>query len=573
MVHYNRREFLNGAGSMLTAAIVPSFHHLGGAALAGASSEPAQTSKKIRGVMVDAARVPETLDYYRRVIAFCADWQLNTIHFRVTDDQGTALRFTSVPDLICHGHAFDPDQLNELTRFASNHGVDLIPEIESFGHTGFITRSATYKHLLDAAPENSSEFTGIIPVDPETLHLFEKLYRELADVFPSPYLHGGCDEVNWGGSALSQRALQSKSRSQIWADYLNALSRIAENLQKQFIVWGDFVLHKDPEILSGLNKHIIVMDWNYWDADADKFHDSLKDVTAHGARAIGAPGLISYRWGARAGTSQLANIDAFAQAYLEKDDPSSLGVVLTNWVPSRYVQSSIWDGFAYAAVAFNEGTSIARQSAFQRFVERHYRAEWSEGWSKTFQLVYEAAPGFEQHSQSELGLTMPVPWSSDAELQASLHRYTPVSNPFPPLHELLSSLGSSIRANQSDFRAFALCVEYLDGVFWRESVISERAGKGSIGRADAAALIHEIAERDRKLAAALSKDWDAGRFPASSAKTEPLFGMQPKDQLVFQFSRAAEYSSSLSLRSDRFFELLKSSGSGASARAAETKSA
>ena len=515
--------------------------------------------------MVDAARVPETLDYYRRVIAFCAEWHLNTVHFRLTDDQGTALRFSSVPGLFTHAHAFTPDEFKALIHFATDHGVDLIPEVESFGHTGFITRSASYKHLLDADPASSQEFTGVIPVHPETLHLFERLYREVAEIFPSPYLHGGCDEVNWGGSALSQKALQSKSRSQIWADYLNGLGHISQGLGKQFIVWGDFVLHKDPEILAGLDKRIIVMDWNYWDADTGKFREALKDVETHGARAIGAPGLISYQWGARAGTSQLANIDAFAEAYLGSDDPGSLGVILTNWVPSRYVQSSLWDGFAYAAVAFNEGPAVARKSAFQRFVEQHYRAEWSEAWSQAFERIYDAAPGFGQRSHSGLGLHMPVPWSTDVELQASLQRSTPPANPFPQIRQLLSSLRNTVRANPSDFRAFELCAEYLDGVFWRESVIRERAGKNPLNRKDAAALMGEIAERDRTLAAAVSADWDAGRFPDSLAKTGPLFGMRPKDQLVFQFNRAAEYSDSLSQRPDRFYELLKASGLAASA--------
>jgi N-acetyl-beta-hexosaminidase len=298
MAKHNRREFLRVAGSTLArTAIPPSLRNSLGLAAASVSS-PAGASqmepgaapghppspKKIRGVMVDAARVPETLDYYHRVIAFCAEWQLNTIHFRLADDQGTALRFASVPGLFSHDHAFTPDQFHELIRFASSCGVDLIPEIESFGHTGFITRSATYAHLLDATADSSSDFTGVIPVHPETLQLFAKLYAEIAEIFPSPYLHGGCDEVNWGGSALSQQALQSKSRSQIWAEYLNSLSGLAEGLGKQFIVWGDFVLHKEPEILTGLNKNIIVMDWNYWDTSADKFHDALEKVKAHGAR-------------------------------------------------------------------------------------------------------------------------------------------------------------------------------------------------------------------------------------------------------------------------------------------------
>ncbi len=576
MAKHDRREFLHGASSALAGtAIFPSLRNSLGLA-AAAASLPAAASElergrgseaspkpKIRGVMVDAARVPETLDYYRRVISFCAKWKLNTLHFRLADDQGTVLRFTSVPGLLTHDHAFTPDQIKELIGFATIHGVDLIPEIESFGHTGFITRSATYAHLLDSTPDSSSDFTGVIPVHPETLQLFRKLYQEIAEIFPSPYLHGGCDEVNWGGSALSQDALRSKYRSQIWAEYLNALSRIAEQLGKQFIVWGDFVLHKDPEILSGLNKSIIVMDWNYWDTSAGNFHHALEKVKAHGARAIGAPGLISYRWGARAGTDQLRNIDAFAQAYLETDDPGSLGAILTNWVPSRYVQSSVWDGFAYAAVAFNEGAAAAQKSAFRRFVEQHYRAEWNEQWSEVFQSIYDAAPGFGEHAPSAgLGLQMPVPWSTEADLKASLSKRTLRPNPFVRLHAMLTSLGSSVHAHYSDFQAFALSVEYLEAVFWRESVIQEQAGKNAMDRTAAAALIREIAGRDHKLASALSKDWDDGRFPGSSAMIEPLFGMQPKDQLVFQFTRAAAYSASLSKDPDRFFQLLESSGLG-----------
>jgi len=240
-------------------------------------------------------------------------------------------------------------------------------------------------------------------------------------------------------------------------------------------------------------------------------------------------------------------------------------------VPCRYVQSSEWDGFAYAAVAFNQGPAAAQKSAFRRFVERHYRAEWNEHWSEAFQSIYDDAPQFGNHAASTgLGLQMPVPWSTDADLHASLKKRSPGSNPFARLHGLLTSLESSVHDNYSDFQAFALSVEYLEVVFWRESVIQERTGKGPIDRAAAAALIREIAERDSKLAAALSKDWDDGRFPESSAKTKPLFGNQPKDQLVFQFTRAAACSASLSKRPDRFFQILESSGLNSNASIAPT---
>src|SRR5580698_10624759 len=119
----NRREFLHGASSAIAGAavfpllrspigVVAATDSLTAAASAlkpDSGSEALPRSKKIRGVMVDAARVPETLDYYRRVIEFCADWQLNTIHFRLADDQGSALRFNSVPNLFTHNHAFTHD--------------------------------------------------------------------------------------------------------------------------------------------------------------------------------------------------------------------------------------------------------------------------------------------------------------------------------------------------------------------------------------------------------------------------------------------------------------------------------
>ena len=517
----------------------------------------AQIRGKMRGIMVDAGRVPEPLEYYRRVIEFCADWELNALQFRLADDQGSALRFTSVPDLVTHGNAFAPEQLNGLAEFAKSHGVDLIPELESFGHTGFVTRSPTYAHLLDREAQGNSEFTGMIPVHPESLQLFDKLYREIASIFPSIYLHGGCDEVNWGGSTLSRKALQAKTRAQIWAEYLNSLNGICEGLGKQFIVWGDFVLRKEPEILGLLKKNIVIMDWSYYDNSSASIRESFLKVRANGSRGIGAPALSCYKWGARVGVEQLRNIDAIAEAYLGSNDDDSLGVMLTNWIPSRYVQNSIWDGFAYAAVAFNEGTATAQTSAFRRFVEKHYRATWNEHWSEAFQIIYESAPGVrERETASWMGLSLRIPWSNDEQFTALLKDVSPRVNPFTRLRSLLVELEPLVLKNLADFQAFALCAEYLERTCWREAVVVEQAGKRA-DRETAELLIQNIAERDRALKEALSKDWDKGRFPDSAAKTEPVFGLEPKDQLLLQWDRAAAYSASLASHPDRFLQLLE----------------
>ena len=106
------------------------------------------------------------------------------------------------------------------------------------------------------------------------------------------------------------------------------------------------------------------MDYKYEDVDSTYIRKLAQKVIDSGHRAMGAPAWGYCRWGPRAGTGQLRNIDAYAQAYRGLN--GSLGVVVTNWYPSRYLSNAIWDGFAHAAVTLNENSAVARNTAFQR---------------------------------------------------------------------------------------------------------------------------------------------------------------------------------------------------------------
>lgn len=573
----NRREFLwlsGAAGAGLFGArhrlgspgTVPgavraeggsgALHALGAHASPGRQTAGPGAGNKLRGVMVDAARQPATIEYYQRVIGFCADWGLNALHFRLTDDQGSALRFETVPGLITHPNALTGEQMRGLVEYGRRRGVELIPEVESFGHTGYITASRRYAGLLDSGPGGlaRSGFTGVIPVAPKTLQLFGAIYREVAAIFPSVYFHGGCDEVNWGGSAMSRRALRTKTRVQIWAEYLNSLNRICNALGKELIVWGDYVLHKEPGILGLLHKNIIVMDWQYADTDAITINQFRLKVRANGSRGIGAPALLYSKWGPRAGTQQLRNIEAFADAYLGTEDAGSLGAILTNWVPTRFLQDSIWDGFAYAAVAFTKGPRTARTAGFQHFVEKHYGAEWNAVWSEVFQAIYSDAPP-RHGGDGGSGLVLPVPWSTDEELTGVLKTASSTANPFTRLRSRLVLAEPRVRRHLSDFQGFALSVEYLERVFWRQDVVRNEAMKEPLDREAASWLIASIAARDQALADALSRDWDKGRPANAPAKTEPILDFS-NAQMLYRWRQAAAYSGYLAAHPGHFCELL-----------------
>jgi hypothetical protein len=514
---------------------------------------------RLYGLMADAARVPEDPSYYRRAIDFCREWNMNAYLISLADDQGCALRFKSHPELITHEDALTPEQARDLARYAQQRGVELIPEIESFGHTRYVTGVSQYAGLADRMPGGEAGFSAVTPVSPQTLKLMSDLYREVAEIFPSRYLHGGCDEVNWGGSELSRQALRTRSRDEIWAGYLNSLDDVARGLGKEFIVWGDHVLHERPGVLARLNKDVIVMDWQYYVTDPEPLAQAARTVIDAGLRVIGAPAIVSCRWGPRPGANALRNIDAFADAYRAIDSPRALGVIVTNWIPSRYIQGSLWDSYAYAAVALTEGSPVARSSAFRRFVHDFYRAEWNDNWSDLFATYYEITPNRASCSPAAMGPVLPVPWGSEEELTAAGRSGMRDS---PPFRELLSRLVFSeplVRDHFDDFLAFRLSVEYLEHVFWRITVLVEEAADPQRSAESAAALIRTIAERDQRLLEKLDASWNEGRASNAAGKRRPVFDLDPGDQLLYTFHRAATFSQQLAGDPERFHRALAAS--------------
>src|SRR5258708_33538475 len=107
-----------------------------------------------------------------------------------------------------------------------------------------------------------------------------------------------------------------------------------------------------------------------------------------------------------------------------------------------------------------------------------------------------------------MGLLLPAPWSDDKQLSALLRDPSPRSNPFTQIRSLLVQLEPLIMRNFADFKSFALSVDYLERMFWRETVVIQLTAKKHLQRETTDALIQTIAERDRDMADALTKDWN-----------------------------------------------------------------
>lgn len=480
-----------------------------------------------KGFSIDAARTVETMDHYFRIVDFAAEWGFNCLVFRITDDEGSALKFKKHPEIKTHEGAFTGEEIKELIEYASYRDIEIIPEIESFGHTKYITEIERYKFLEDILDPSIEWANGICPVSDTTLKLMKDLYSEVAEIFPSKYFHIGCDETNWGGNEMTKKALEEKSKIEIWANYVNQLNGYVKKLGKTSIIWGDVPIREDEELLALLDKDIVLMDWNYWLTDEDKINENAYKMLANGFDIIGAPAVNWMMWGPRVGEFQFRNIQAFKNVYSKINDEQNLGLIITHWCPYRYMQNGQWDSYAIAADMLNEDT-LSMEGSLKRFTEIHFGAEWNEDWRKIYEQLYELIPKNKYHGQ-DLGVNDFYPWQNQEDLQEIFSRSDPLGISFSETIDLLTNQESRINKNHGDYQELLLTVQVMEHMIWRDNKL--QAIKES--RENIEAVLSQIADTDQDILNKVRANWEKGRKGEMS------------ERHLWEYPRAAAYSAKL----------------------------
>lgn len=498
--------------------------------------------KPFRGFMIDAPRGVETMDYYFRLIDFCQKEEMNSIIFRLTDDQGSAFLFTSHPELnMCEG-AFTTQELRTLIEYAQTKGIEMIPEIESFGHSKYITQTERYKYLNDG-PEGA-DFNALCPVNDSTFYLMKDLYTEVASIFPSQYIHIGCDEVNWGASELSKQALAVKSKHQIWAEYVNKLNECLKGIGKQTVIWGDVPIYQERDILDLLDKDIVIIDWNYWETDKAKIENVAKTILNKGFKLIACPAVSWCAWGPRVGELQFQNINAYAEVYGKLNNPNNLGIILSNWVPKRYLQNSQWDTYTIAAKIIRNNGNYNYMNAIPAFVKDHFGVKYDANWEEIYKTMYEDAPEWGCGQNGSLKF---FPWSSEKNIEDILFKNKQLQNRFGEVTNLLKIYRDRIKKNKSDFEDLLLTAEFMDYNFKRQNELLAFVNSGATDLNAVEAYLKKVASEDQQLLLKINSAWSFGRRCKPSTTDKDF---------MWSFNLAAKYSKYLSENPAVFMKIL-----------------
>ena len=249
-----------------------------------------------RGMMLDVSRHFMPLSFIKKFIDLIAMHKMNTFHWHLTDDQGWRIEIKKYPKLtsigskrtetvaghvlkspvslriwkdvqeydgIPHEGYYTQEEIKEVVAYASERFITIIPEIDLPGHTS---------SLIAAYPEYGSSDKNIgvktiwgiqediIKPNENTFNFLKDVFTEIADLFPSKYIHIGGDEANkkqWIESEEVQeiiKNLELEDEAQLQSYFISRMEKILNSLDKKIIGW-------DEIIEGGLNPNATIMSW------------------------------------------------------------------------------------------------------------------------------------------------------------------------------------------------------------------------------------------------------------------------------------------------------------------------
>jgi hexosaminidase len=241
-----------------------------------------------RGLLIDVARHFMPIEVLKRNLDGMAAVKLNVLHLHLSDYQGFRVesrKFPKLHELGSGGRYYTQAEIRDLTSYAADRGVRIVPEFDMPGHS--TAWFVGYPELASApGPYQVEKFWGVLdpvmdPTKHETYKFLDEFVGEMAELFPDAYFHIGGDEVNgkhWNSNPKIQDFIRShhmKGNDDLQAYFNKKLQEILAKHDKIMMGW-DEVLHPD------LPKNTVVHSWRGPESLAKAARQGYSGVLSYG---------------------------------------------------------------------------------------------------------------------------------------------------------------------------------------------------------------------------------------------------------------------------------------------------
>lgn len=209
-----------------------------------------------RGVMLDVSRckVP-TMATCKQLINRLAGMRLNQVQLYIEH----TFAFSAHKPVWHDSSPFTHEDILELDQYCADRFVELVPNLNSFGHFERWLKHPEYRHLAEC-PENKNP--GCLAPDAASIKFLEELYDEYLPHFSSATFNVGCDETWELGKGRSKKKADKTSVTTVYFEFLKKIHKLVTKKGRRMQFWGDIILHQ-PELIKDLPENILALCWGY----------------------------------------------------------------------------------------------------------------------------------------------------------------------------------------------------------------------------------------------------------------------------------------------------------------------
>lgn len=233
-----------------------------------------------RGLMLDVSRHFFTKEEVKSYIDEMARYKYNTLHWHLNDDEGWRLEIKGLPKLTSvgawrvnrtghwsknfmpqlegevptYGGFYTQEDVKEIVAYAQTRSVTIIPEIDVPGHS--LALIAAYPNLSctqlpytvnGGRPFYTKDDNALCVGNDSIFAALDIIFKEVAALFPSEYIHVGCDEAYkgfWKKCAKCQNRIREeklKDEDELQSYFVKRIGKSLQANGKKFIGWDEIL--------------------------------------------------------------------------------------------------------------------------------------------------------------------------------------------------------------------------------------------------------------------------------------------------------------------------------------------
>jgi len=328
-----------------------------------------------RGFMMDMSHTQlPRIEEIKRQIDFLARWKANQYYFY----SEASIELDGYPLLMANAR-YTKEQVKEVIIYARTRHIDVIPNMELYGHLHDLFRLEHYADL--AVVPHGGEFK---PYDPRVKPIVDDWIVQIAEIFPSPFFHIGFDETWLIKNEAKNLGLPPET---LYLKMLRQTTDMVEQQGKVPMVWAD-MLQKYPSIIPKVSEKTIAVPWHYFPKKEQEYDPLLEPFSKEGIPMIVQSALINWNWVYPAFEISFRNTDLLLNVGKKY---GAVGFINSGWTDdTQTIMRLSWPDLAYGSAASWQNERMDREMFFNKYTRALYPNRIAGDIEKAFTYLKES---------------------------------------------------------------------------------------------------------------------------------------------------------------------------------------